>query len=165
MPFLLIRAALFFLTAILMSPVAMGRLTSNNIDGNDINDIFQPLPEVIIGFAAARPIHRRALGMNDVPINKKGWRCDSYPWQQESKLPVCAGNTICAYLQANARGINTQPMCSCPGLNRCPLVWDSEDGHSITQGSDQYKVGYRCFHLFIQRQRRRKERRSRRLRH
>lgn len=60
--------------------------------------------------------------------------------QQENKLPVCAGNTICAYLQANARGINTQPLCSCAGPSRCPLIWDNEDGHSITQGSDQYKV-------------------------
>lgn len=53
---------------------------------------------------------------------------------------MCAGNTICAYLQANARGINTQQLCTCPGAHRCPLLWDSEDGHSITQGSDQYKV-------------------------
>lgn len=54
-------------------------------------------------------------------------------------LPVCAGNTICAYLQANSRGINTQPLCSCQLPHRCPLVWDADDGHSVTQGSDQYK--------------------------
>lgn len=58
---------------------------------------------------------------------------------EEKQLPVCTGNTICAYLQANARGINTQQLCTCPGSHRCPLLWDSEDGHSITQGSDQYK--------------------------
>ncbi|XP_046441280.1 U-scoloptoxin(11)-Sm5a-like [Daphnia pulex] len=99
---ILVRAAWFILTGLIMSSLAMGRMTGNNVDGNEINDIFQPLPE-------------------------------------ETKLPVCTGNTICAYLQANARGINTQPLCSCSGPTRCPLVWDNEDGHSITQGSDQYK--------------------------
>ena len=57
---------------------------------------------------------------------------------------MCAGNTICAYLQANVRGINTQQLCTCPGSHRCPLLWDSEDGRSITQGSDQYKVRDLC---------------------
>lgn len=46
MYFFLFRVAVFVLTATVMPPVAMGRLTGNNIEGNDINDIFQPLPEV-----------------------------------------------------------------------------------------------------------------------
>lgn len=58
---------------------------------------------------------------------------------EKARLAECAGNTVCAYLQANTRGINIQEMCSCQGGTRCPLVWDSDDGHSITQGSDQYK--------------------------
>lgn len=50
MYFVLVRAAFFILTALIMSSLAMGRLTGNNVDGNDINDIFQPLPEVNLFF-------------------------------------------------------------------------------------------------------------------
>jgi hypothetical protein len=46
MYFVLVRAAFFILTGLIMSSLAMGRLTGNNVDGNDINDIFQPLAEV-----------------------------------------------------------------------------------------------------------------------
>jgi len=48
MYFVLVRAALFILTGLIMSSLAMGRMTGNNVDGNEINDIFQPLPEVIL---------------------------------------------------------------------------------------------------------------------
>uniref|UniRef100_T1J0Y9 Uncharacterized protein n=1 Tax=Strigamia maritima TaxID=126957 RepID=T1J0Y9_STRMM len=54
-------------------------------------------------------------------------------------LPACRANSVCAYLQANHRGINVQPFCECQGSRTCRHVWDSMDGHSITQGSDQYK--------------------------
>jgi len=52
--------------------------------------------------------------------------------------PVCGENSICTYLQANVRGINNQKLCSCIS-GTCSLVWDPFDGHSVTQGSDQYK--------------------------
>lgn len=54
-------------------------------------------------------------------------------------LPLCRSNSVCAYLQANSRGINVEHMCDCPGPRSCSLVWDSMDGHSVSQGSDQYK--------------------------
>ena len=55
MYFFLARVAVFVLTAIMMTPVAMARLTGNNLDGNDINDIFQPLPEVITNYISFFP--------------------------------------------------------------------------------------------------------------
>jgi len=59
------------------------------------------------------------------------------PWLD---VPTCTHNTACGYLQANVKGINKQPMCACPNhMGPCPFVWDSYDGHSVTQGSDQYK--------------------------
>ncbi|EFX64659.1 hypothetical protein DAPPUDRAFT_266007 [Daphnia pulex] len=45
MDLILVRAAWFILTGLIMSSLAMGRMTGNNVDGNEINDIFQPLPE------------------------------------------------------------------------------------------------------------------------
>ncbi|OXA43955.1 hypothetical protein Fcan01_21105 [Folsomia candida] len=56
-------------------------------------------------------------------------------------LPTCRDDSICGFLQANSHGINVQQRCACPGVGaRCPLTWDTFDGHSVTMGSDQYKV-------------------------
>ncbi|XP_021962455.2 U-scoloptoxin(11)-Sm5a [Folsomia candida] len=55
-------------------------------------------------------------------------------------LPTCRDDSICGFLQANSHGINVQQRCACPGVGaRCPLTWDTFDGHSVTMGSDQYK--------------------------
>lgn len=51
---ILVRAAWFILTGLIMSSLAMGRMTGNNMDGNEINDIFQPLPEVGVHFFVNR---------------------------------------------------------------------------------------------------------------
>lgn len=56
------------------------------------------------------------------------------------QLPACTPDSICGYLQANVRGINHQRLCACQTGSHCAMTWDSEDGHSVTQGSDQYKV-------------------------
>lgn len=56
---------------------------------------------------------------------------------------TCRGPSECALLQANARGINVQPFCRCPGAHKCPMTWDSRDDHSITQGSNQHKFCHR----------------------
>jgi len=81
----------------------------------------------------------RSTNLEDNSINAINDIFHQTPEKATARLPECAGNTVCAYLQANNRGINTQEMCSCQGDTRCPLLWDSDDGHSITQGSDQYK--------------------------
>ncbi|CAG0892823.1 unnamed protein product [Cyprideis torosa] len=52
---------------------------------------------------------------------------------------TCTKDTACAFLQANMFGVSHLQYCECPGSRACPLIWDSEDGRSITQGSDQYK--------------------------
>ncbi|KAK2705641.1 hypothetical protein QYM36_015875 [Artemia franciscana] len=54
-------------------------------------------------------------------------------------LPFCTSRSACAFLQANARGVNQQRLCKCSNDEECPLTWDTSDGKSITQGSDQYK--------------------------
>jgi hypothetical protein len=51
---ILVRAAWFIVTGLIMSSLAMGRMTGNNVDGNEINDIFQPLPEVGVNFFVNR---------------------------------------------------------------------------------------------------------------
>lgn len=57
------------------------------------------------------------------------------------EYPTCIGNSICAFLQANDKGVSVVRYCQCssPAL-QCPVRWDAFDGKSITQSqSDQYK--------------------------
>ena len=62
------------------------------------------------------------------------------PCPQKPGQPACRRSAVCGLVQANAWGVSSQPLCRCPGGQECPLRWDSEDGHSVTHGSDQYKV-------------------------
>lgn len=67
---------------------------------------------------------------------------DQAPWRMphnNDHLEECEAHSICSVLQANAKGINITPMCKCPRPYKCSNVWDPLDGHSVTQGSDQYK--------------------------
>uniref|UniRef100_A0A646QE15 SLPTX11 n=1 Tax=Hemiscolopendra marginata TaxID=943146 RepID=A0A646QE15_9MYRI len=59
--------------------------------------------------------------------------------ERSFELPKCQKNSTCALIQKNAKGTYAAQSCECGGGNKCPLTWDSQDGHSITQGSDQYK--------------------------
>ena len=59
---------------------------------------------------------------------------------QFQELSNCVGNSVCGFLQANAKGVSTFPLCNCT-TSECPLNWDPYDGKSVTQSaSDQYKV-------------------------
>lgn len=57
------------------------------------------------------------------------------------------GNSVCAFLQANSKGVSSFSYCNCTSADDprgtqtpCPLNWDPYDGKSITQSvSDQYK--------------------------
>jgi len=62
-------------------------------------------------------------------------------FRQKVEYPTCIGNSICAFLQANDKGVSVVRYCQCadPSL-QCPVRWDAFDGKSITQSqSDQYK--------------------------
>lgn len=59
--------------------------------------------------------------------------------QNDDTLNECVPHSVCSTLQANAKGINITPLCRCPRPHKCSRLWDSLDGHSVTQGSDQYK--------------------------
>ncbi|CAG7829429.1 unnamed protein product [Allacma fusca] len=70
------------------------------------------------------------LETNEIVVNERA-----------APLPSCGTRSICGFLQANSRGINQERICNCEnGLNACPMTWDPFDGHSVTQGSDQYKT-------------------------
>ena len=58
----------------------------------------------------------------------------------KQELPSCIGNSVCGFLQANAKGVSKIPLCNCT-TSECPMNWDPYDGKSMTQSaSDQYKV-------------------------
>jgi len=59
--------------------------------------------------------------------------------QKDAHLSECQSASVCNILEANIKGINVQSLCRCGGHSRCPNLWDSFDGHSLTQGSRQYK--------------------------
>jgi len=64
-----------------------------------------------------------------------------FPQTYKVQYPSCIGNSICAFLQANDKGVSVVRYCQCgnPSL-QCPVRWDQFDGKSITQSqSDQYK--------------------------
>merc|ERR1719384_2413129 len=58
-----------------------------------------------------------------------------------TRYPSCVGNSICAFLQANDKGVSVVRYCECSNpMLQCPVKWDHFDGKSITQSqSDQYK--------------------------
>ena len=59
----------------------------------------------------------------------------------KQEFPSCIGNSVCGFLQANAKGVSKIPLCNCTTTSECPMNWDPYDGKSITQSaSDQYKV-------------------------
>ncbi|KAF2351559.1 hypothetical protein FHG87_017684 [Trinorchestia longiramus] len=60
---------------------------------------------------------------------------------ESSELPSeCAGGAVCGLVEVNAFGVNTIPLCTCARAGPpCPLVWDQEDGRSVTVGPKQYK--------------------------
>lgn len=61
--------------------------------------------------------------------------------QSVGPLTECSSGAICGLVEVNAFGLNTVPLCSCPNTGpTCPLVWDQEDGRTITLGPKQYKV-------------------------
>ncbi|KAF0290015.1 hypothetical protein FJT64_011732 [Amphibalanus amphitrite] len=63
-----------------------------------------------------------------------------YPEAPEKRgLMTCRRSAVCGLVQANAWGINAEKFCDCPGRQSCPLLWDPEDGRSVTHGSNQYK--------------------------
>merc|ERR1711936_1363571 len=68
----------------------------------------------------------------------------NYEVLHQQHYPSCLGNSICAFLQANDKGVSVVRYCQCgilgiPGV-QCPVTWDQFDGKSITQTqSDQYK--------------------------
>ncbi|XP_018026153.1 U-scoloptoxin(11)-Sm5a [Hyalella azteca] len=54
--------------------------------------------------------------------------------------PDCARGAVCGLVEVNAFGVSSVPLCSCPRASApCPLVWDQEDGRSVTVGPKQYK--------------------------
>ena len=58
-----------------------------------------------------------------------------------SELPLCIGTSACGIVQVNAFGVSSQHFCRCPRTTLpCQLNWDPQDGHSVTQGSNQFKV-------------------------
>lgn len=63
-----------------------------------------------------------------------------FPTMVEKEYPICVGNSICSFLQANDKGVSIVRYCQCSRGQQCPLKWDPYDGKSITQSmSDQYK--------------------------
>ena len=66
-----------------------------------------------------------------------------YLSRQKRGLMTCKRSAVCGLVQANAWGINAEKFCDCPGRQPCPLLWDPEDGRSVTHGSNQYKVSSR----------------------
>jgi len=59
---------------------------------------------------------------------------------RSESLPMCEGNSICGFLQANYKGLTHVAYCNCQGRSTCSGQWDQLDGQSITQAkSDQYK--------------------------
>ena len=71
MYFLLVRAAVFVLTAIVIPPVAMGRLSNHNNEGNEINDIFQSMPEVSLNYFSLYLIISHLLDTHSLELKKK----------------------------------------------------------------------------------------------
>uniref|UniRef100_A0A646QFD0 SLPTX11 n=1 Tax=Hemiscolopendra marginata TaxID=943146 RepID=A0A646QFD0_9MYRI len=59
--------------------------------------------------------------------------------QNDPILECIDENVACAYLQASRNIISVRPICSCPNGTECPHTWDSRDGHTIPQGSEQFK--------------------------
>uniref|UniRef100_A0A646QDL6 SLPTX11 n=1 Tax=Hemiscolopendra marginata TaxID=943146 RepID=A0A646QDL6_9MYRI len=76
-------------------------------------------------------VFRHMIDSNeDQIIESLGRRC--------KELQYCQNNSICAQLQKNKIGINILEICECK-TGQCPLFWNSNDGHTITQGKDQFK--------------------------
>jgi len=86
---------------------------------------------------------------NDNEFNREDNEIAIYPDESENEiqvreyepvqsLPACLENSVCGYLQVNSRGISRENWCTCKH-STCPMEWDERDGHSVTQGSDQYK--------------------------
>merc|ERR1711971_1194005 len=65
----------------------------------------------------------------------------SAEYKHHIHYPSCLGNSICAFLQANDKGVSVVRYCECSDPSQqCPVKWDQFDGNSITQSqSDQYK--------------------------
>lgn len=71
------------------------------------------------------------------------------PVQEDFDLPPCRNGAACGYLQVNAFGVSSRQFCSCRGYDggdrggvaagSCGMVWDPEDGRSVTMGSQQFK--------------------------
>lgn len=85
------------------------------------------LPLLLVGAAHAASLWQEAT--NEIT---------GYPPEKRS-LMTCKRSAVCGLVQANAWGINAESFCDCPGRKPCPLLWDPEDGRSVTHGSNQYK--------------------------
>lgn len=80
-----------------MPPVALGRLTSNNDEGNDINDIFRLLPEVsLIALQSNRSHfyllfgakHEQMLMVVLSIVMETGKQAARLCWQHDMRLPA-----------------------------------------------------------------------------
>nr|P0DQA4.1 RecName: Full=Kappa-scoloptoxin(11)-Ssd1b; Short=Kappa-SLPTX(11)-Ssd1b; AltName: Full=Toxin SSD282; Flags: Precursor [Scolopendra dehaani] len=54
-------------------------------------------------------------------------------------LDTCHQNAACAHIQMHLKETYVDELCKCGRGEECPIHWDPNDGHSITQAYNQWK--------------------------